>query len=298
MNNRGITVFAPAKVNFYLQVIRKRQDGYHDIVSVMQALELADEIVINPAGDGVRLTCDDPGLPTGEENIAYRAAISVIKESGKDLGVEININKRIPVAAGLGGGSSDAAATLKGINLLFGLGIPAGRLREIGRSLGADVPFFLSWPSARAEGVGEVLTELPPPEETWIILVNPGFGVSTRWVYESLNLGLTNNPNNITLPPFMGPAYDAGLLVSYLRNDLERVTASRHPQIEEIKRRLVEEGALAAMMSGSGPTTFGIFSSRADAEAAAGRLAGHGWKVIVTKTISAWPEPIQPAGAG
>ncbi len=290
-----ITIMAPAKVNFYLQVIRKRPDGYHDIVSVMQALELADEVRIARAASGIMLTCDSSEVPGGESNIAYRAAESVIKEAGLGDGVEIRINKRIPVAAGLGGGSSDAAATLRGMDLLFGLGIPDARLREMGRALGADVPFFLSWPSARAEGVGEALSELPPPVETWLVLVNPGFGVSTRWVYENLNLGLTNSCNDITLPPFKGPAYDAGLLVSYLRNDLERVTAGRYPQIEEIKRRLVEEGALGAMMSGSGPTTFGIFSLRTEAERAAQRLQGHGWRVMVTRTISAWPAPKPPA---
>jgi 4-diphosphocytidyl-2-C-methyl-D-erythritol kinase len=295
MKNTGIIIMAPAKVNFYLQVVRKRPDGYHDLVSVMQALELADEVSIKRSGPGIRLTCDSGEVPGGDANIAYRAADSVIREAGIADGVDIHINKRIPVAAGLGGGSSDAAATLKGMDLLFGLGIPGPRLREMGRALGADVPFFLSWPTARAEGVGEVLTELPSPAEAWLVLVNPGFGVSTRWVYESLNLGLTNSPNDITLPPFKGPAYDAGLLVSYLRNDLERVTAGRYPQIEEIKRRLVEEGALGALMSGSGPTTFGIFSLRTEAERAAQRLHGHGWRVVVTRTISAWPAPKMPA---
>ena len=294
-NTDIIKILAPAKVNFYLQVVGKRPDGYHDLVSVMQALELADLVSIKRTGPGITLTCDSQEVPSGEANIAYRAAESVIREAGLDQGVEIRIEKRIPVAAGLGGGSSDAAAALRGMDLLFGLGIPAERLREMGRALGADVPFFLSWPSARAEGVGERLTELPPPAETWLVLVNPGFGVSTKWVYESLNLGLTNSIDDITLPQFRGPAYDAGLLVSYLRNDLERVTAGRYPQIEEIKRRLVEEGALGAMMSGSGPTTFGIFSLRTEAERAAQRLHGHGWRVIVTRTISAWPEPNPPA---
>jgi 4-diphosphocytidyl-2-C-methyl-D-erythritol kinase len=196
------------------------------------------------------------------------------------------------MAAGLGGGSSDAAATLKGIDLLFGLGTPRERLMEMGLKLGADVPFFLSWPTALARGVGEVLTELTPPVETWLVLVNPGFEISTGWVYSQLNLRLTNNFNSITLPPFEGQTLNAGLLASCLHNDLERVTAGKYPQIKEIKESLLRFGALGALMSGSGPTVFGVFESRPAAEDAAGRLGGKGWTVLVTRTISAWPEPV------
>jgi len=293
MNNiNRVTIKAPAKVNLYLGVVGKRPDGYHDLVSVMQALSLADELTIEHAAEGITLTCDNPRVPVGEGNIAYRAAAALMAEAGVKGGVSIHISKRTPMAAGLGGGSSDAAAALKGVDILFGLGTPNARLREIGLTLGADVPFFLSWPTALAEGVGERLTELPNPKETWLVLVNPGFEVSTKWVYSNLNLGLTNSINSIKLPPFEGYAHDAGLLTSYLHNDLERVTAGKYPQINEIKVRLVGEGALGALMSGSGPTVFGVFRDRSAAEAAAARLKLPGWTVLATCTVSAWPKPL------
>jgi len=286
-----IRILAPAKVNFFLRVTGKRPDGYHDLVSVMQALELADELDIVPAGQGIEVTCDRPEVPTGESNIAYRAASAFMAESGYAGGVRIHIKKRTPMAAGLGGGSSDAAAVLKGMSVITGIEVPRARLMDAARALGADVPFFLSWPTALAKGVGEVLTELASPEEIWLVLVNPGFFVSTKWVYESLNLGLTNNINSIKLPQFEGQALNAGLLVLYLHNDLEQVTADKYPQIKEIKDGLVREGSKGALMSGSGPTVFGVFERRLEAERAAARLSRPGWTVLATRTISAWPAP-------
>lgn len=286
-----ITVKAPAKVNFFLKVVGRRPDGYHDLVSVMQALELSDEVTVEESPGGINVACDSADVPVGPENIAFGAARALLHEAGTTSGVNIRIKKKIPVAAGLGGGSSDAAATLIGINLLFGLGISRRRLRDIGLKLGADVPFFLSWPFALAEGVGEVLRELPPPEETWLVVVNPGFPVSTKWVFGSLNFELTNNINSITLPQFEGQALNAGLLASYLHNDLERVTVVKYPRINELKERLVSEGALGALMSGSGPTVFGVFEGRSAAIDAAEKMAGPGLFVQATRTLSAWPEP-------
>ena len=290
----SVTLTAPAKVNLFLRVVRKRPDGYHDLQSRMQALETGDLVTLSRTGGGIEVTCDCPEVPAGPDNIAYKAALALAGEAGLKEGVGIHIKKLIPMAAGLGGGSSDAAATLKGMDLLFGLGVPDARLREIGLSLGADVPFFLSWPSALAEGVGEALTELSAPEETWVVLVNPGLHVSTAWVYASLNLGLTNTSNRITLPASEGRTVRdicAGPPASYLHNDLERVTVAKYPQIREIKERLVGEGADGALMSGSGPTVFGLFGDRAGAERAAARLKEPGWTVLVTRTISSWPEP-------
>jgi 4-diphosphocytidyl-2-C-methyl-D-erythritol kinase len=288
----SVKILAPAKVNFYLKVVGKRPDGYHDLVSVMQALELADELTLRPAGAGVDVGCDRADVPLGDKNIAYRAAVAFMEETGFEGGVSIDIKKRTPMAAGLGGGSSDAAATLRGMSALTGLSIPHARLVEVARSLGADVPFFLSSPTALAEGVGDLLTELRPIDETWLLLVNPGILVSTKWVYESLNLGLTNSHNSIKLPQFEGQAIDAGLLVSCLHNDLEQVTADKYPLIKEIKERLIREGARGALMSGSGPTVFGVFERRHEAEKAAGRLTRPGWTVLVTRTIPAWPGPV------
>ncbi|MBI5695785.1 MAG: 4-(cytidine 5'-diphospho)-2-C-methyl-D-erythritol kinase [Nitrospirae bacterium] len=296
MKTVTLKIKAPAKVNFVLEVVGRRPDGYHDLVSVMQALELADELTLTRTGSGVEVRCDHPEVPVGPGNIAYRAAEAVLREGGFSGGVSIHIKKVIPVAAGLGGGSSDAAAAMKGVAMLYGLEIPRGRMADIALGLGADVPFFLSWPCALAQGVGERLTELPPTEETWIVLVKPPFGVSTAWVYSQLNLGLTNTYNSITLPPFEGRPLNAGTLVSCLRNDLERVTVSKYPLIKEIKERLLETGAVAAMMSGSGPTVFGVYRDRAGAEASARSLDGAGWAVHVTRTILAWPEPERAPG--
>jgi 4-diphosphocytidyl-2-C-methyl-D-erythritol kinase len=291
-NPSSITVKAPAKVNFFLKVTGRRPDGYHNLVSVMQALELSDEVTVEKSPDGISVSCDSAHVPAGPENIAFRAAKTILDEAGVfSPGVRIHIKKNIPVAAGLGGGSSDAAATLKGINLLFKLGIPDRRLRDMGIRLGADVPFFLSWPRALAEGVGEVLSELPSPDDIWLVIVNPGFPVSTGWVFGSLNFELTNKFNSIKLPQFEGQAPSAGLLASYLHNDLERVTVVKYPQIRELEKRLVGEGALGALMSGSGPTVFGVFEGRSAALEAARKLAGPGLFVQATRTISAWPEP-------
>jgi 4-diphosphocytidyl-2-C-methyl-D-erythritol kinase len=290
-NPSRITVMAPAKVNFFLKVMGRRPDGYHNLVSVMQALELSDEVTLDKTDAGISVSCDSAAVPSGPENIAFRAAKAVLDEAGAASGARISIKKNIPVAAGLGGGSSDAAATMKGINLLFGLGISDRRLRDIGVRLGADVPFFFSWPCALAEGVGEVLSKLPLPDETWLVIVNPGFPVSTGWVYGSLNFELTNKFNSIKLPQFEGQAPSATLLASYLHNDLERVTVVKYPRINELKEQLVGEGALGALMSGSGPTVFGVFEGRSAAFEAARRMAGPGLFVQATRTISAWPAP-------
>jgi len=287
--NEILRILAPAKVNFHLRVVGKRPDGYHDLVSVMQALEVADELVLERRENGVSLSCGGADVPHGHDNIICRAAESYIRETGIDGGVYIRLEKKVPVAAGLGGGSSDAAATLRGMEALYGK-IPHSRLMDLALTLGADVPFFLSWPCARAEGVGERLAKLPSTDGVWLVLVNPGFAVSTRWVFENLKIELTNNPNNTTLPPFEGRIPDAGFLVSLLHNDLERVTAARYHEIDLMKESLLGAGALGALMSGSGPTVFGIFGDEATALVAAERLRKPGWTVIATRTISSWPE--------
>lgn len=290
-SHNTIRLAAPAKVNLYLKVTGKRPDGYHNLVSVMQALELADIITVSRASSGIVLDCDDPAVPVGPGNIAYRAAESLLDASGSGAGLRISIAKRTPMAAGLGGGSSDAAATLKAVDLLLGLDTPEDTMHAIATALGADVPFFLKWPTALAQGIGEELSPLTPPAESWLVLVNPGISVPTRWVYDNLNLGLTNHPNSTTLPPFVGCPLTDGPMLSFLHNDLESVTAPRYPVINEIKDRLVSLGALGALMSGSGPTVFGVFAGREDAYRAADGMKSTGWKVIPARTISGWPVP-------
>jgi len=295
-NPTEITLHAPAKVNFHLTVLGKRPDGYHELVMLMQALEFGDTVVLKRAEAGVEVTSDSPDVPLGADNIVHKAVTALLTGAGAGGGVKAHIIKRTPMAAGLGGGSSDAAAALRGTNILYGLGLSDARLREVGVRLGADVPFFLSWPSALAEGIGDILTEAPAPSGVWVTLVNPGFPVPTGWVYSNLNLGLTNTADSIKLPHLQGLASGEGYgpmrVASVLKNDLEPVTIGRHPEIGDIKARLIELGAAGALMSGSGPTVFGVFDDGEKAAAAARALARPGWFTTATKTLSRWQDPV------
>lgn len=252
-----LTLSAPAKINYLLDVVRKRPDGYHDLRMIMQRINLCDEITITLTDTpAITVTCDSKGVPDGPENIAWRAARSLLDLGKSSNGVSIHIIKRIPVAAGLGGGSSDAASVLMGMNELLKLSLSEQKLMEIGCKLGADVPFFIFQKTALAEGIGEKLTHLPKMPNCWILLINPGIHVSTAWVYKSLQL--TNNRDLNKLPKFFESAED---IVSILSNDLESVTIPAFPVIADIKARLTNLGAVGSMMSGSGPTVFGIFKS-------------------------------------
>lgn len=269
------TVYAPAKVNLILDVIGKRPDGYHDVAMLMVRLSLHDRIRVGlTAGSEVTATCPGLELAAGEQNIAARAARLFLEHTGCQSGIDIRIDKRIPAAAGLGGGSSDAAAVLLALNDLFAAGLSRAELQSLGVRLGADVPFFLAGEMAVwATGIGERLEPwrgLPP---LWMVLVNPGFAVSTAWVYQ--NLGLTHHRHLSKIPRFPEKVDD---LIGLLRNDLEAVTSSRHPEIAVIKGRLMAAGALGVLMSGSGPTVFGLFAGQAEAESAAAQLAlDSGW---------------------
>jgi 4-diphosphocytidyl-2-C-methyl-D-erythritol kinase len=263
-----ITIASPAKVNLILKVLRRREDGYHDIASLMQKVSLADEMEFAPRKEGIALACPGSDLPTGEGNLVVRAARALFAEAGFTGGVEITLRKRIPTAAGLGGGSSNAATTLTVLNSLFQFGFDRERLIGIGARLGADVPFFIYGSSAWAFGIGEILEPAETPPGMWLVLVNPGFEVPTKWVYQSLNLPLTKTPLKYTIPTFSGVRD----LAEALSNDLETVTVARHPVLEELKGFLRRQGALGSLMSGSGPTVFGLFDNEPDAIKAEGAL--------------------------
>jgi 4-diphosphocytidyl-2-C-methyl-D-erythritol kinase len=273
---------APAKVNFRLDVLGKRPDGYHDVRMVMQRIDLCDDITIALTGTpGIRVICGKAGVPDGPGNIAWRAADALLGLAADKPGLDITIAKRIPVAAGLGGGSSDAAAVLMGVNELLGLGFSAARLMEIGVGLGADVPFFVFKKPALAEGVGERLAPLEAIPAVWLVLVNPNVPVSTAWAYQ--NLQLTNRHTGDMIPRFYGTVAD---LCAILANDLETVTITRFPVIREIKDRLVACGARGTLMSGSGPTVFGVFDEEAAARRCAAELGREAaWFVIAVKTL-------------
>ena len=269
------TIYAPAKVNLILDVLGRRPNGYHDVAMLMVRLSLCDRVQVRlTAGHAITTNCPGLALAAGEENIAARAARLFLEHAGKQSGVAIRIDKQVPAAAGLGGGSSDAAAVLLALNDLCATGLSRSELQSLGVRLGADVPFFLAGEMAAwATGIGERLEPwrgLPP---LWLVLVNPRFAVSTAWVYQ--NLGLTHHRHTSKIPRFPERVGD---LVGMLRNDLEAVTSSRHPEIAAIKERLMAAGALGALMSGSGPTVFGLFAGQAGAEAAAAQLAHEtGW---------------------
>jgi 4-diphosphocytidyl-2-C-methyl-D-erythritol kinase len=273
---------APAKINYRLDVLRRRPDAYHDLRMIMQRIDLCDDIaIILDDKPGIRVACSQRGVPEGPGNIAWLAADALLKLSGLQVGIDISITKNIPVAAGLGGGSSDAAAVLMGVNELLNLQLNDDELMKIGAKLGADVPFFIFKRCALAEGIGDCLTpinEIPP---AWLVLVNPNIHVSTAWVYNNLQLTTDRVPNII--PLFYSSVKD---ICAVLGNDLESVTINSFPVIGEIKKRLLAAGACGALMSGSGPTVFGLFESEELARQAAQELASEGsWFVQAMRTL-------------
>ncbi|MFV0438658.1 MAG: 4-(cytidine 5'-diphospho)-2-C-methyl-D-erythritol kinase [Desulfopila sp.] len=251
---------APCKINLLLQVTGRRADGYHELVTWMQKLDLCDELLLQlrPV-PGIALHCDTPSTPAAGDNLAWRAARLFFERSrrGRGMGVEIGLVKRIPVGAGLGGGSSDAGTVLRGLNALFDQEFTETELVKLATGLGADVPFFAVAHSAvLATGIGEVMTPVAPLADCTFLLVNPGFAVSTKWVFD--NFTLTSKGEHSTLFPSRN--HGAPILsLSDMRNDLEFVTSRAFPEIEQMKERALEAGACTAMMSGSGPTVFGVF---------------------------------------
>lgn len=275
-------LYAPAKVNFRLDVLKRRADGYHELRMIMQRIDLCDELEISTRRQpGISLSCNLPYIPRDRRNIVWRAAEEMLAHSGKDVGIAIKIRKTIPVGAGLGGGSSDAAATLMGLNELLGVGLTDQQLISIGLKLGADVPFFIFKQPALAEGVGEQLLPLEHIPKLWLLLVNPAIHISTAWVYQNLNL--TAEKVAVRIPLLYNSAAD---VCSILANDLEAVTISRYPLIAGIKSRLIAAGAAGALMSGSGSTVYGVFASAEAAESARAAISfDKTWFTAVVATI-------------
>lgn len=284
----ALEIPAHAKINLSLDVLGKRPDGYHELKMIMQTVELHDTVSINTsAGDGISLKCKGSWVPEDKTNTAWKAAALLAGRYGIKDGISIAIDKEIPVAAGMAGGSADAAAVLKGLNELFSLGLDLGTLKEIGRLVGADVPYCLEGGTRLAEGIGERLTELPDFSGVEVLLINPGISVSTAWVYGNLKaeqIGSEERPETDTLIGALS-AHDTAAVARNMKNVLERVTIPRHPVIREAKDRLLELGALGSMMSGSGPTVFGIFADRALAARAMNRLSeDNRWTCRLTRT--------------
>ena len=245
---------SPAKINLFLHILGKRPDGYHELSTLMCCVTLYDMLSIDTGYKNISVSCTDPEIPTDEKNHAYRAADLFLKKLDKKDGVRIHINKKIPVGGGLGGGSSNAAAVLSGLNKLFGNPFTLSEIMKMGLEIGADVPFFLFKKPALATGIGDNLEECPVKIPYKVLIIYPGFGVSTKDVYNNLNLRLTNCKKKLKSSPFERE-FDPELLC----NDLESVTASRHPEINEVKEALFKTGAKGALMSGSGSSVFGLF---------------------------------------
>jgi len=277
---------SPAKVNLHLSVLRKREDGYHDIATLMQRISLYDEMTFAPAPSGITVKCPGSHLPEDEGNIVYRAALAYYSYIGYKKGIVITIGKQIPIAAGLGGGSSNAATTLMTLNELSGEICSRDELMELGKTLGADVPFFIFGKTAWATGIGDCLQAVVDIPAYWFLLVNPGVPVSTKTVYESLNLRLTKGSINYSIPSFKIGTGDTGN--DGLKNDLEQVTMARQPILNELKKLLLRYGAAGALMSGSGPTLFGIFDSEEQAGKASQALTAKGagkWWIYLAHSI-------------
>jgi len=289
METEEILVQAYAKINLTLEILSKREDGYHDIVSVMQSISLCDRLRIRALPGDIMVHCSDHGVPSGRENIAYKAADRLKNALGVKKGVWISIEKGIPSAAGLGGGSSDAAAVLRGLNRLWKAGLSKDELIALAKDVGADVPFFIQGGTALAQGIGERLKKLSPITTLWFVLVKPPFGVSTKEVYEkfdSMEKKIKSRPHHQRLLAalYRGELKNASI---NMVNMLEEVTVSLHPQVKEVIDALKQAGCEKVLMCGSGPTVCGIVSSRERAFEIRRRLVSQNlpWKIYIAHTV-------------
>jgi len=264
-------ILSPAKINLFLHVCGKRPDGYHELFSLMCRITLFDELSLQIGrGKAIEIHCSHPNVPVDDTNLAHRAVCLFQSKLGSTQGVNIHLNKNIPVAAGLGGGSSNAASILLALNTYYDSPFSMDELMKLGLALGADVPFFIFQKPAIASGIGEKLDAFEGALPYHILLLYPGFNVSTAETYQNLNFGLTNDQkkptsNHLKLNRF-NPAH-------HLTNDLERVTAQKYPEIGLAKEKLLNLGAIGALMSGSGPTVFGLFDNAKTAKSARQSLA-------------------------
>lgn len=276
-------LFAPAKINFTLDVLGKRLDGYHELETVMQTISLGDTVSLFEATE-IELSCEHPEVPKGPGNLAYQAAILMSKQCGIQRGVRIHIQKRIPIAAGLAGGSADAAAVLRGLNRFWDLGYGDALLQDLASQLGSDVAFCLRGGTALGKGRGEQLTLLPSPPSCGVILVKQPFAVSTKEVYQRYNLQILQKPMTSAMVSALETG-DRRRIMAALGNMLEQVTLSLYPEIADIKEELSRAGAQAVLMSGSGPTVFGLTDTLTAAYQVASRMSEHKERIFVAETI-------------
>lgn len=278
-----LTCKAFAKINWAISVLKKRDDGYHDIISLMQAIDLHDTLIFK-SSQKIEIETD---LPIKKENnLVYKAIKALQNYTGIKKGVTVILKKEIPLGAGLGGGSSDAATTLKALNELWQLNLDIKTLHEIGASIGSDIPFFFYLPICIVEGRGDVVKPLKISKSYTLLLVKPDFSISTEWAYKTLDLKteLTTEYEKINnnIWQLYNHLYSGDVDNFYLWNDLEKSVLEKYPEIDKIKRKLIEAGAKSSLLSGSGSTVFGLFNNKTDAQKALKFFEGYWCKVVQT----------------
>lgn len=258
-----ISLKAYGKINLGLDVVRRREDGYHEVKMIMQTVDLWDELTFcDVTTDEIVITSDSSELPDVKDNIIYKACRMMKDIYGIDKGVHVTVDKHIPVAAGMAGGSADAAAALKAMNMLFGLNLSDEQLMEHGVKLGADVPYCIMQGTALSEGIGEILTPLPPMPDCLIVIAKPAIGVSTKWVYQNLKVDLLEEHPDIDGMADALKTGDLKGITDRMANVLETVTIPANPVIDSVKKLIAENDSMGVLMSGSGPTVFGIYDNR------------------------------------
>ena len=276
---------SPGKINLRLDVLGKRADGYHDLRMLNSAVTVFDDIELNIIERGIIVECtDDPKVPSGEDNIVYRATKEIMAYSNKNVGVHVKIKKNIPSGAGMGGGSSNAACVLAGLNQLLKINLSRDKLIRIGLRFGADIPFFLYGSPAIATGIGENLVKVKRLPHMPVVIVSPRLSVATKWVFERCQPN-GNHCEDLEIPREFATKK---AVIKMMNNDLESVTCRQYPIVGELKDWLLKYGAIAAQMTGSGPSVFGIFADEETAQKAAKKLSSKAeatWRVFVAETI-------------
>ena len=282
----------PAKINLGLFVLGKRSDGYHDLETLFQMVSLYDTVELESLENRIELACDDPKVPADDSNLMIRAA-RLLQETVPEktgLGCRMVLKKKIPMGAGLGGGSGNAAGVLIGLNRLWDLQLKFSELSKIAAQLGSDIPFFLCAPSALGEGRGERLTPLPSPKKFHVVLVFPRVSMATAEVFQALSFDLTKNSKNIKILREFYSKSNIASLGAHLHNDLEAVVTKRLPVIAKIKRKLSSLNADGVLLSGSGSAVFGIFEGSQEAKEAYARCCEEEWDAFLTETVSSFSE--------
>ena len=288
--NLSVRIGTPAKINLWLEIIGKRDDGYHEVSSLMLPVAVYDYLQVKRSPEGLSLICEHPEVPKDASNLACRAAQVYLQTAGYESGIHIQLDKNIPVGAGLGGGSADAAAVLLAMNQLFERRFSMMQLSQMAHMLGADVPFFLTNRPALATGIGEKIDHVGGVPEYPLVLVKPPLTVSTSWVYQRLKL--TRGVSRIKISTFLAHPWQ---LHDFMENDLESVTLNEYPLLIKIKQWMMAQGAVGALMSGSGPTVFGIFTEVNEANRV-GQLAKRIWDGCWVTATRTQTDPIAAFG--